>query len=137
MCTNRLNRLLVLVLVVSFLAFPLSSLAAPGDSELATSAGPKRYLSNIVFAGLAGAVLGLSTLSFYGRPQQRLSNIAVGFAFGIIIGTGYSTYKAAAEPREFYGELKKTEPESWSNLAQDRFSHAERPTLAPQFVFQF
>ena len=48
--------------------------------------GPRRHLSTIVFAGIAGAILGLSTLSFYGRPQERLSNIAVGAAVGIIGG---------------------------------------------------
>jgi len=47
-------------------------------------------------------VLGLSTLSFYGEPQTKLSNIAIGFAFGIIAGTIYVTYQAAAHPNEFY-----------------------------------
>lgn len=81
-----------------------TAFAAPPDKAgQSISSGPRRHLANIVFAGLAGAVLGLSTLSFYGRPQDRLSNIAVGFAIGVIGGTMYSTYKAAAEPREFYG----------------------------------
>ena len=53
--------------------------------------------------GLGGAVLGLSTLSFYGRPQDRLSNIAIGFAFGVIAGTTFVTYKAATNPSELYG----------------------------------
>ena len=63
--------------------------------------------ANIVFAGLAGAVLGLSTLSFYGRPQDRLANIPVGFAIGAICGTMFTTYKAVADPREFYGSENK------------------------------
>jgi hypothetical protein len=79
-------------------------------------------LANIVFAGLAGAVLGLSTLSFYGRPQDRLSNIAVGFAIGVIGGTMFSTYKAAAEPREFYGLENKYDP---------------RPEPAPMATYAF
>jgi hypothetical protein len=65
--------------------------------------GPRKQISTIVFSGVAGAILGLSTLSFYGRPQERLSNIAVGAAVGIIIGAMYTTYRAAAEPRDFYG----------------------------------
>lgn len=66
--------------------------------------GPKRQATVIIFAGLGGAVLGLSTLSFYGRPQDKLSNIAIGAAVGIIVGTIYVTYKAATQPQEFYGE---------------------------------
>jgi NhaP-type Na+/H+ or K+/H+ antiporter len=66
------------------------------------SNGPRKQLATIVFAGIAGAILGLSTLSFYGRPQDKLSNIAVGFAVGVISGTVYTTYKAATTPRDFY-----------------------------------
>lgn len=69
----------------------------------AASGGPRRQLATIIFAGLGGAVLGLSTLSFYGRPQEKLANIAIGFAFGIIAGTALVTYKAATSPAEFYG----------------------------------
>jgi hypothetical protein len=60
-------------------------------------------LATIIYAGLGGAVLGLSTLSFYGRPQDKLSNIAVGFAVGVITGTIAVTYSAATNPDEFYG----------------------------------
>jgi hypothetical protein len=52
-------------------------------------------------AGIAGAILGLSTLSFYGRPQDKLSNIAIGFAIGVIGGAVYTTYKAASAPRDW------------------------------------
>jgi hypothetical protein len=66
--------------------------------------GPKKQAAIIIFAGLGGAVLGLSTLSFYGRPQDKLANIAIGAAVGIMVGTIYVTYKAATQPSEFYGE---------------------------------
>ena len=42
-------------------------------------------LATILFAGLGGSILGLSTLSFYGRPQDKLQNIAIGFAVGVIV----------------------------------------------------
>src|ERR1700754_3065904 len=96
----------IVIVVLSGMFFLVQpSLAAPKDSYAgqSTSLGPRKQLATIVFAGLAGAVLGLSTLSFYGRTQDRLNNIAIGAAFGIIGGTMFSTYKAAAEPREFYG----------------------------------
>ena len=65
------------------------------------TSGPKKQLATIIFSGLAGAILGLSTLSFYGRPQDKLPNIAVGAAIGIIAGTVYTTYKAATEPYRY------------------------------------
>ena len=64
--------------------------------------GPRRQISTIVYMGLAGAVLGLSTLSFYGRPQDNLTNITIGFGVGVIVGTVYMTYQAATNPNEFY-----------------------------------
>jgi len=63
--------------------------------------GPRRQLATIVFAGLGGAIMGLSTLSFYGRPQEQLSNIAIGFAVGVIVGTVYVTFRSATT-REYY-----------------------------------
>lgn len=77
---------------------------ASGEERASAISGPRRQLATIIFAGLGGAILGLSTLSFYGRPQEKLSNIAIGFAVGVISGTAYVTYKAATNPEEFYAE---------------------------------
>ncbi|MDZ4662610.1 MAG: hypothetical protein SGJ18_13440 [Pseudomonadota bacterium] len=110
----------VILLIFILLLFSNSTWAqSAGRSENTT--GPRRQLATIIFAGLSGAILGLSTLSFYGRPQDRLSNIAVGFALGIFGGTIYTTYKAAAKPQEFYGltgdfELKGNREEKEMSL---------------------
>ena len=72
----------------------------PGQEE--NPRGPRKQLATIIFCGLGGAVLGVSTLSFYGRPQERLSNIAVGFALGIIAGAVYTTYRTATKPYDQY-----------------------------------
>lgn len=66
------------------------------QEEKKPKGGPRRQLATIVFAGLGGAVLGLSTLSFYGRPQEKLANIAMGFALGVIVGTVYVTFQTAS-----------------------------------------
>lgn len=100
---GRIIAILICVTLVATVSAPTYAQRADDRAGQNATQGPRRHLANIVFAGLAGAVLGLSTLSFYGRPQDRLSNIAVGFAVGVIGGTMFSTYKAAAEPREFYG----------------------------------
>lgn len=73
------------------------------EGDRPSSGGPRRQLATIIYSGLGGAVLGLSTLSFYGRPQDKLSNIAVGFAVGVIVGTIAVTYNAATNPDDFYG----------------------------------
>lgn len=109
-----------------FLTFTVPFDALAQNDELGTPSvgGPRKQLATIVFSGLGGAVLGLSTLSFYGRPQDKLSNIAVGFAIGIITGTIYTTYKQATQPygalaveREiFYADLDKGFPTDAKSL---------------------
>ena len=86
---------------------------APAASSSVGGGGPRKQLAIIIFSGLAGAVLGLSTLSFYGRPQERLSNIAVGFALGVITGSIYTTYRAASAPDEFYN--RNSEYNEWQD----------------------
>jgi hypothetical protein len=49
-----------------------------------------------MFAGLAGAVLGLSTLSFYGEPQEHIGNIWTGLALGALGGAGYVLSKSTS-----------------------------------------
>jgi len=97
------------VLIVSFGAQSFAqapsqgALGSTGQEKAKGLSGPRKQLATIIFAGLGGAILGLSTLSFYGRPQDKLSNIAIGFAFGVIGGTALVTFKAATNPSELYG----------------------------------
>ena len=79
------------VVVFTLVAFSASTTLAqqvPRETEKPSSNGPRKQLATILFAGLGGAVLGLSTLSFYGRPQDKLENIAIGFAVGVIENLG-------------------------------------------------
>lgn len=103
----------------------------------ANMSGPSKHLSTIVFAGVAGAVLGLSTLSFYGRPQEKLTHIAIGAAIGIIGGAMYSTFKAATEPKDYYNLRERgPNPETWALTATDRTlpeAYAPRASFAFEF----
>ncbi len=94
---------LIVVLSVSLTS---AAFAQQQEAQTKKSGGPRRQLATIVFAGLGGAILGLSTLSFYGRPQEQLVNIAVGFAVGIIAGTTYVTFKSATT-KEYYDEEER------------------------------
>jgi hypothetical protein len=106
----------IVILGICILITQLSSFrsvyaqSAPPSGGSVAASGPRRQLATIIFAGLGGAILGLSTLSFYGRPQDHLSNIAIGFGLGIIGGTLYMTYQAATNPRRFYGDATKPTP---------------------------
>jgi hypothetical protein len=123
--------LLVLALVVGIgsQSFAQSASSAPAEKSEHQVGGPRRQLATIIFAGLGGAVLGLSTLSFYGRPQDKLSNIAIGFAVGVISGTVLVTYKAATNPSEFYGSRPWIEFEREQQLAQSPASEGAAPTI--------
>lgn len=49
----------------------------------------RRNTAAVIFSSIGGAVLGLSTLSFYGRPQEHTDNITLGAAIGFIAGLTY------------------------------------------------
>lgn len=96
----NLKKLVMIILCIQLTC--LTGFAQQNQNGIEPS-GTRKQIAGIVFSGLAGAVLGLSTLSFYGRPQDRLSNIAVGFALGIIAGSVFITYGATTNPDKFYG----------------------------------
>ena len=47
--------------------------------------------------GLAGGILGLSTLSFLDEPEENLDNIITGGAIGIIVGVAWVSFSAYQE----------------------------------------
>ena len=99
-------KILLSILIVFTLAIPVGAQEVEeGKDGENTSLGPRRQMATIIFAGLGGAVLGLSTLSFYGRPQDKLANIAIGAAVGIIVGVVFTAYSMASEPEEYYSEF--------------------------------
>lgn len=126
----------LVALVMSLCLFSTSfAQTAQGEEKTKTSGGPRKQLATIIFAGLGGAVLGLSTLSFYGRPQDNLSNIAVGFAVGVIAGTVIVTYRAATNPAEFYAAQFRPD-ESYKVASQ--FTNNQPPTpLKMNYHFEF
>lgn len=102
-----MKRLLALALILQLSASLAWAQGSPGGAEYAPNkSGPREQLAVTIFAGLGGAILGLSTLSFYDRPQDHLANIALGFAIGIIGGTVVSTYQLATRPYSVW-ELHK------------------------------
>jgi hypothetical protein len=54
----------------------------------------------VAMAGATGAVLGLSTLSFYDKPSLHISNVWTGAAIGIIAGVIWVAYNSAQKGSE-------------------------------------
>lgn len=62
----------------------------------------KRSTAIVLFAGIGGGILGLSTLSFYGRPEEHTENITTGALLGVLGGILYvSTSPRSEEPDSY------------------------------------
>lgn len=106
---------LICICVLSNIIFNNTAFA----QTLATESNFKSKLATVIFVGLGGAVLGLSTLSFYGEPEEHISNITTGFALGILAGTSYVIYDSAAASSSslsWIDELKSIENKNNSQM---------------------
>lgn len=68
----------------------------------------KRTVAALLFSSIGGAILGLSTLSFYGEPQEHTGNIAVGALVGFVGGVSYVLYDSlqpAPAPSQDFGKV--------------------------------
>jgi len=52
----------------------------------------KRTTATVLFSSIGGGILGLSTLSFYGKPQEHTDNITTGVLIGFLAGVSYVMY---------------------------------------------
>lgn len=76
--------------------------AAPVQS--APSVSFKRNTAIILFSSLGGAILGLSTLSFYGEPENHLGNITTGAAVGAGLGVAY-VFSRPRQPQNSFQDV--------------------------------
>ncbi len=79
-----MKALLSLTLLLSLVVPRVSCAQAAKEDDLIASTQNDILL--VAGAGVGGAVLGLSTLSFYDKPSRHLANIWTGAAIGIIAG---------------------------------------------------
>lgn len=99
----------ILIVATVIMSAQISLAQVQGQSAASSELiGFRRGLATVMLAGLGGAILGLSTLSFYGDPQEHISNIWTGLAVGAIGGGLYvvsqsranSSLAQASEPRQ-------------------------------------
>ncbi len=87
--------------IAALLIFVQTSFVHAQDEDLdALVNDTKSDLLMVVGAGLAGAILGLSTLSFVDEPKEHTQNIIMGASLGIIVGVGYVAFSQANKSKE-------------------------------------
>lgn len=104
------KNLLLSLLILSFLtpsfaaeqAAPAEGAEESGSNELVNQTIGD--LAIIVGAGAGGAILGLSTLSFYEKPKEHWKNITVGGALGVIAGVAVVVYLQATRNQTIVDE---------------------------------
>jgi hypothetical protein len=92
-----LTLVLSVFLVLGSLA-PQRAFAQDANSESPLQV--RNALGVILLSGLVGGIIGLSTLSFYPKPQDNIRNIFFGAGAGMIIATLGTTLAVAQTPPE-------------------------------------
>ncbi|MBF0300269.1 MAG: hypothetical protein HQK51_16220 [Oligoflexia bacterium] len=64
-------------------------------------------ISIVAGAGVGGAILGLSTLSFTDEPRKHLKNILIGASVGVIVGVAIVIWAQATKTQDQYSSNKK------------------------------
>lgn len=94
----------------------------------------KRNVATVLFASLGGAILGLSTLSFYGEPQEHTNNITLGALIGFVGGVGYVLYDSSQPAPPAYEYSQIFDPDLKSRRASA--SYAKAPPII-QLTYDF
>lgn len=117
------------VLFTSSVLMTFSLMTAPLAEAQTGATHVKRNIATVMFAGLGGAVLGTSTLSFYSSPSEHTGNIWVGLAVGLVVGSIYVVNREMQAPATDYGKVQwPTNPsqrvatQSQMNLYNYKFS---------------
>lgn len=96
MKSQLMKKLITFVVTALILLNPFQVMA-----QEATSAGlldeSLEDLTLVLGTGAAGALLGLSTLSFVETPKDHLKNIAIGGALGVVVGVGIAIFGQATK----------------------------------------
>lgn len=136
----RIQKLATFIMIFLFILNPIAAYSeeSAGSGFVDDSV---KDMSIVMGMGLAGAILGLSTLSFVEEPSQHTKNIAVGGALGVIIGVSAviigqasrTTLAKNSDPiNEFNFDKIKREEFSSQKIAENYFL---KPNVSYQFSF--
>lgn len=134
------NSLVVLIVAISLLA-PSSKVSAQEAGNAGLLDESLQDLTVVFGTGAVGAILGLSTLSFADQPKDKLKNVAIGGAVGVVIGVGIVIFGQASRSQNSI--TKTTAPlnsDSVEKLARLDFSSqkiAEKYFMTPTVGYSF
>lgn len=124
--------------IISLLiAIQLSSAAAFAQDNSGEDDIIKNTQNDIMLvagAGAAGAILGLSTLSFVDKPSRSISNIWSGAAIGVIAGVIFVAYNSAQRGSE---DLQSDEEASLDFNSSERLAWHQKNTVLTNPQVQF
>lgn len=87
----------------------------------------------IVFGtGAAGAVLGLSTLSFVDEPSKHMKNVAIGGAIGIVIGVAAVVFYQASKTSSYQAQtVLPISAEQFASISKVEFRESHQEIKLP------
>ncbi len=121
---NNKNPMISIILLVVLMFSSFGTYAQDGKSSSSVS-GPLTDMYVVLGVGAAGAILGLSTLSFTDQPTKNFRNVSMGGAIGIIVGVGIVILNQATKSSsEIYsqGTAKDQTPESFAQDSRTEFT---------------
>lgn len=125
-----MKKWLSLALIFSILS--LNSAFAQQESDIIKNTQNDIILVGV--AGAAGAILGLSTLSFYDKPSPHISNVWTGAALGVIAGVIWVAYQSATDNSD---ALTSQVPSEGFSTEERAGWHSEKSNVLTMSSVQF
>ena len=124
----------ILALLIAFQLMTVTAFAQGSSEDDDLIKNTQNDILIVAGAGAAGAVLGLSTLSFVDKPSRHISNIWTGAAIGVIAGVIWVAYNSAQRGQE---DLQSEEEASLDFNSSERVAwHQDHTSLTnPQVQF--
>jgi hypothetical protein len=119
-----------LLLVLSFV-LPHAASAQDANSNEDLVENTRNDLLMVAGGGVVGAVLGLSTLSFYDKPSKHVSNIWTGAAVGIIGGVIVVALGHAQKTQENLTSYSPKMTPDFSSAAREEWHFANIAKFSP------
>lgn len=137
-----MKSLLTLVITAVILINPIQQVSAQDNvSKSGVLDESLADLTLVLGAGAAGAVLGLSTLSFVDTPKDHFKNVAIGGAIGIVVGVGIAIFGQATKSQTVITNTQAPlDSNSVEGLARADFSKqriAESYLIQPTVGYNF
>lgn len=140
---NQMKSLLTLIITAVILINPTQQVYAQDNT---TQGGVMDEsladLTLVLGSGAVGAILGLSTLSFVDKPKDKLENIAIGGALGIVVGVGMALFGQATKQTSVIAQSAPQDANSVESYARLDFSKQKiaesylvQPTVGYNFSF--